>query len=57
VKGIGSHKGMGMVKGKLFVNNINELVEIDNATTKILKRHDVTGAKFLNDVSMGGDKF
>ena len=48
---------MGMVKGKLFVNNINELVEIDNATTKILKRYDVTGAKFLNDVSTGGDKF
>lgn len=56
VTGIHAPKGMGIANGKLFVTNIDELVEIDIATAKIAKRHKVTGAKFLNDVDTDGDK-
>ncbi|ERM80755.1 hypothetical protein P872_21095 [Rhodonellum psychrophilum GCM71 = DSM 17998] len=56
VTGIHAPKGMGIVNGKLFVTNIDELVEIDIANAKIAKRHKVAGAKFLNDVDTDGDK-
>lgn len=56
VTGMHAPKGMGIANGKLFVTNIDELVEIDIATAKIDKRHIVNGAKFLNDVDTDGDK-
>jgi hypothetical protein len=56
VKGLDAPKGMGILNGKLFVTNIDELVEIDLATGKISKRHKIAGAQFLNDLDTSGDK-
>ena len=50
VEGISAPKGMGIHKGKLYVSNIDQLVEIDIATSKIIKRYEAPDAKFLNDV-------
>ncbi|MEN8119994.1 MAG: ATP-binding protein [Bacteroidota bacterium] len=52
VEGISAPKGMGIYGGKLYVSNIDQLVEIDIATSKITKRNDAPGAKFLNDVAV-----
>lgn len=51
VTGIDAPKGMGILKNKLFVSNINEVVEIDIPTAKIVKRYPVEGSKFLNDIA------
>ncbi len=52
VKGISAPKGMGIFEGKLYVSDINQLVEIDIATAKITKRYDAPNAKFLNDIAV-----
>lgn len=51
VTGIDAPKGMGIIKNHLFVTNIDEVVEIEIATAKIIKRYPVKGSKFLNDVA------
>lgn len=51
VKGLNSPKGMGIANGKLYVTDIDELVEIDIATAKVSKKHKVEGAQFLNDLA------
>ena len=50
VTGLNAPKGMGVSNGKLFVTDIDEVVEIDIATAKIAQRHPVKGAQFLNDL-------
>ncbi len=50
VTGLNAPKGMGVSDGKLFVTDIDQVVEIDIASAAITKRHPVTGAKFLNDL-------
>lgn len=52
VEGISAPKGMAINEGKLYVSNIDELVEIDIAKAKIIKRYKAPGAKFLNDVAI-----
>lgn len=52
VEGISAPKGMAINKGKLYVSNIDELVEIDIAKAKISKRYKAPGATFLNDVAV-----
>lgn len=52
VTGLSAPKGMAIFKNSLFVSNIDELVEIDIPSAKIVKRIPVEGAKFLNDVSI-----
>lgn len=52
VTGLNAPKGMAIYKNSLFVSNIDELVEIDIPSAKIVKRIPVEGAKFLNDVSI-----
>jgi len=52
VEGISAPKGMGIFEGKLYVSNIDQLVEIDINTAKIIKRYDTPDAKFLNDVAV-----
>ncbi|RLD65294.1 MAG: ATP-binding protein [Bacteroidetes bacterium] len=52
VEGISAPKGMGIYGGKLYVSNIDQLVEIDIVTSKITKRYDARDAKFLNDVAV-----
>jgi streptogramin lyase len=51
VKGLSAPKGMAIYDGKLYVSDIDELVEIDIATAKISKRYPAPGAIFLNDVA------
>ena len=52
VKGIDAPKGMGILNNHLFVSNINEVVEIDIPTAKILNRFPVEGSEFLNDIAV-----
>src|SRR6187455_661580 len=52
MSGLNAPKGMGLYKGKLYVADLNELVVIDIAGSRIDKRIAVTGAVGLNDVSI-----
>jgi len=45
-------KGMGIYKGKLYVADIDHLVEIDINEGKIIKKYKGKKAKFLNDVAV-----
>jgi len=49
ITGLNAPKGMGIANGKLYVTDIDELVEIDIATEKITNKFKVEGAQFLND--------
>lgn len=51
VSGIDAPKGMGILNSHLFVSNIDEVVEIDIATAKIIKRYPVANSQFLNDIA------
>jgi hypothetical protein len=53
--GLDAPKGMALAKDRLFVSDIDRLVEIDAKTGKIVARHDAAGAKFLNDVAADGE--
>src|SRR5690606_21312254 len=50
VTGLNAPKGMGIADGKLYVTDIDEVVEIDIASAKVAKRHPLAGAQFLNDL-------
>jgi len=52
VKGLNAPKGLGIFGNKLYVTDINNLVEIDIEKGKIVKTYPVPGAIFLNDVSI-----
>ena len=49
VTGLNAPKGMAISDGKLYVTDIDELVEIDLATAEITNKYPVEGAEFLND--------
>ena len=53
-KGLDAPKGMALAGGKLYVSDIDKLVEIDPKSGEILARHDAPGATFLNDVAVDG---
>lgn len=50
IEGLNAPKGMAETGGKLYVANIDELVEVDVKDGKIIASHAAAGAKFLNDV-------
>ncbi len=50
--GLNAPKGMSVVGEKLFVADIDELVEIDIATGSVRKKYPAQDAKFLNDVTV-----
>lgn len=52
VTGLNAPKGMGKIGNKLYVADVTEILEIDSKTGKILKKYDVEGAKFLNDLTI-----
>jgi DNA-binding beta-propeller fold protein YncE len=52
IKGLSAPKGMGIHKGKLYVTDINELVEIDIKAETIIKKYPIEGAKKLNDIAV-----
>ena len=54
--GLDAPKGMGISGDKLYVTNIDELVEINLSDGRINKRYPVPGAKFLNDVAINDGK-
>jgi len=56
ITGLNAPKGMAISDGKLYVTDIDQLVEIDIETAKITKTYPVEGAEFLNDVAAYGGK-
>ncbi|TDE13319.1 strictosidine synthase family protein [Dyadobacter psychrotolerans] len=52
VTGLSAPKGMGKIGNKLYVADVTEVVEIDIKNGKILKKYEVEGAKFLNDLTI-----
>jgi len=55
VSGLNAPKGMGMYKGKLYVADITDIVVIDIMKGVVEKTMPITGAKGLNDISIGKD--
>ncbi|MFT6334897.1 MAG: outer membrane protein assembly factor BamB [Saprospiraceae bacterium] len=55
VKGLDAPKGMALKDGQLYVTDINDFVIIDQASASIVKRINVPGATFLNDVAPAPD--
>ncbi len=51
VDGLKAPKGLAISKGKMYVGDVDELVEIDMATAKIVTKHKAEGAGLLNDVA------
>jgi outer membrane protein assembly factor BamB len=52
VTGLNAPKGLHFFKGKLFVGDIDTVVEIDIETGKIEKNHTITDAVFINDLDI-----
>lgn len=50
VQGLNAPKGSSILNGRLYVTDIDVLVEIDLRTADILNRYRVEGAAFMNDV-------
>lgn len=55
VKEMSAPKGMGLLPGKLYVTNIDEVVEIDIEDSKITHRFKHPKAVHLNDIAIGAD--
>jgi outer membrane protein assembly factor BamB len=51
VSGLSAPKGMAIFDGKLYVSDVDELVEIDIDQAKIINRYPAPGSIFLNDVA------
>lgn len=52
VAGLDAPKGMGRIGNKLYVADITSVVEINAKTGAVIKKHEVEGSKFLNDVTI-----
>lgn len=50
--GLDAPKGMGLSNNSLFVTDIDRIVEIDAETGKTIKSYPITGAQFLNDITV-----
>ena len=50
VEGMNAPKGMAISQNKLYVSDIDQLIEIDIATAKIIRRYPNSSAQFMNDV-------
>lgn len=51
VTGLDAPKGLALHNGKLYAADVDQLVEIDVPSAKIVQRYPAPGAKFLNDVA------
>ncbi len=51
-KGLNGPKGMGILNGKLYVNDIDRVLEIDIATKNVSNRYSVGGMPQLNDITV-----
>lgn len=54
-EGLDAPKGMALRGDRLFVTDIDRIVEIDAADGRVIERHAVPGAVFLNDLAMAPD--
>jgi hypothetical protein len=52
VSGLNAPKGMGQLKGKLYVADIDEVVVVDIKSGKVLEKIKVPDASFLNDITV-----
>lgn len=52
LEGLSGPKGMGIFDGKLYVNDIDRIVEIDIKTQKIINTYTVDGEPQLNDITV-----
>jgi len=52
IDGLNAPKGMGVFMNKLYVADIDRLVEIDSETGKITNTYDAPSSQFLNDVAV-----
>jgi len=52
VKGLNAPKGMALFEDKLYVSDIDRLVEIDVERGKVVAHYSAPGAQFLNDVAV-----
>lgn len=55
VTGLDAPKGMGIRGNRLFVTDIDRIVEIDADAGKIVKTYPIQGASFLNDVTVAAN--
>lgn len=55
ITGLNGPKGMVMNGFKLYVSDIDQLVEIDTRTGKVVAKYDAVGAKFLNDTAVDAE--
>ncbi|GAA3648500.1 hypothetical protein [Flavivirga jejuensis] len=53
LEGLSGPKGMGIFNDKLYVNDIDRIVEIDIKTQKIINTYPVEGEPHLNDITVG----
>lgn len=51
IENLSAPKGMAIFDGRLYVSDIDQLVEIDIENGKIIKKYDAPDAVFLNDVA------
>ena len=51
VEGLSGPKGMGILNGKLYVNDIDNVVEIDMVTGEITHKYQVSGTPHVNDIT------
>lgn len=56
VSGLNAPKGMALLNDKLYVTDIDEVVEINIADSSIVNKYPVEGAKFLNDAATDGNR-
>jgi sugar lactone lactonase YvrE len=52
VKGLNAPKGMGLFNSKLYVADIDRVIEVDVTNGKITNTFAIEGAKFLNDITV-----
>jgi len=55
ITGLNAPKGMGVFGGKLFVTDIDQVVEIDILEGKIIQKYPAKAAEFLNDITVAPD--
>ncbi|MBD0298247.1 MAG: ATP-binding protein [Flavisolibacter sp.] len=55
VTGLNAPKGMSIYSNKLYVADLDNVVEIDIKTGKIVQRYPVQGAVFLNDITINNN--
>jgi len=55
IDGLNGPKGIVMQGTKMWVSDIDQLVEIDTTAGKIVKKYDAPGAVFLNDTAVDAE--